>query len=220
MEILIAVAIVAGAYLFASIPWGLLIGRINGIDIRKQGSGNIGATNVTRTVGKGWGRLCFLMDFLKGLLPVLIAKKLTMTGSVSDPYQIVIASTALACVAGHMWSIYIGFKGGKGISTTAGLLMALTPYSVLIAGVVWAAVFFTSRYVSLASICAAVILPIAAVIFSVTGVQPQPGTVLGLLIFLAALAIFRHRSNISRLLNGTENRFDKKKKSAKKPEAV
>lgn len=98
--------------------------------------------------------------------------------------------------------------------------MALTPYAVLIAGVVWAAVFFTSRYVSLASICAAAILPIAAVIFSATGIQPQPGTVIGLLFFLAALAIFRHRSNISRLLKGTENRFDKKTKSAKKAEAA
>jgi glycerol-3-phosphate acyltransferase PlsY len=213
MKTAIPVIVIIVSYLFASIPWGLLIGKLRGIDIRKHGSGNIGATNVTRTVGKGWGRLCFLLDFLKGLLPILAVRHLIAQGFIDDPYHIVLAATALACVAGHMWSIYIGFKGGKGISTTAGLLLALVPYSLIPAAALWVIVFYTFRYVSLASICAAIFLPLAALTLSLLNIQPRPASVLVLLFFLGALAVFRHRDNISRLMNGTESRFDKKKKN-------
>lgn len=210
MGILIGVMILLGAYLLAAIPWGLVIGKFRGVDIRKVGSGNIGATNVTRTLGRGWGRLCFALDFLKGFVPVYVVGRLTAGGTVEDRGHILLALTALACVSGHMWSVYIGFKGGKGVSTAGGILLALSPFALVAAGAVWVIVFKISRYVSLASICAAAVLPPAAWILSLGGVTPLPGSVLVLLVFLAGLTIFRHRGNIARLRAGTENRFDRK----------
>jgi len=200
-----------GTYLFASVPWGLIIGKINGIDIREHGSGNIGATNVRRVLGKFWGRLCFLLDFLKGFLPVLAVKLLAVKGIVDDPHLLGIIIASAAAVCGHMWSIYIGFKGGKGVSTSAGILLAVAPLSLLVSGLAWLAVFFAFRYVSLASICAAAILPVMAVVFSSTKIQPLPATIIALLAVLAILTIVRHRSNIQRLIAGTENRFERKK---------
>ena len=192
------------SYLAGSIPFGYLIGRWNGKDIRTLGSGNIGATNVTRVIGKGWGRLCFALDFLKGFLPVLTVKLLT--GST------LYAAIAVFCtVIGHMLPVWLKFKGGKGVSTAGGAVMALSPLSVVCAAVVWVVTFLIGRYVSLASILAAVVLPFAAWGLTYAGFQLSL-PVLILLIFLAVLTVWRHRSNIQRLLNGTENRFDRKKK--------
>lgn len=207
-----AIAFLIASYLFASIPWGLALGKIKGIDIRKHGSGNIGATNVTRVLGKWWGRLCFLLDFFKGLIPVLIAVKLVRADIIHDKSGIFVCLVALTCVAGHMWSIFIRFKGGKGISTSAGVLLALSPYATLTCCGIWVAIFLYSRYVSLASIIAAGLLPVAAIIYWFAGVYPVQPAVLMLLIVIALLAIYRHRENIERLRNGTENRFSKKKK--------
>ena len=205
-------AFLIATYLFASIPWGFAIGKLKGIDIREKGSGNIGATNVTRVLGKWWGRLCFFMDFLKGLIPVLIAVKLVKAECISDKSGIFVCLVALTCVAGHMWSVFLKFKGGKGISTSAGALMALSPYATLTCAAVWIAVFLYSRYVSLASIIAAAALPMAATIYWFAGVWPLQPVVLVLLIVIALLSLIRHRSNIERLRSGTENRFVKIKK--------
>ena len=196
------------AYLIGSIPFGLLIGKLNGKDIRKEGSCNIGATNVTRVVGKWWGKLCFLCDFLKGFLPVFWV----MHACPGD--GVTIALTALAVVLGHVFPIYLGFKGGKGVSTAAGAALALSPLSVVIAGAVWVLVFLTSRYVSLASLAAALALPVSAWLLHFFAGFELPLPVGLLLILLAVLTFWRHRSNIGRLLNGTESRFERKKEDA------
>ena len=195
------------AYLIGSIPFGLLIGKLNGKDIRKEGSCNIGATNVTRVVGKWWGKLCFLCDFLKGFLPVFWVMR-TYPGE-----GLLIALTALAVVLGHVFPVYLGFKGGKGVSTAAGAALALSPLAVVIAGAVWVLVFLTSRYVSLASLAAALALPVSAWLLHFFAGFQLPLPVGILLILLAVLTFWRHRSNIGRLLNGTESRFERKKEN-------
>ena len=207
------------AYICGSIPWGYIIGKVNGIDIRTVGSKNIGATNVTRCVGKFSGKLCFLLDFLKGALPVLGAQYFLKN---LPPHQMVywVIGTLFAAVLGQMFPVFLKFRGGKGVSTAAGAIMALAPFPLLIALVVWVVVFFVSRYVSLASISAAAVLPIVAWVsylaeadFGKLGGIPLVSNSPLILIFLtlvAILAIVRHRSNIQRLLNGTENRFGKK----------
>lgn len=205
-----------GAFLIGGIPFGYIIGKLNGKDIRKEGSCNIGATNVTRVVGKWWGKLCFLLDFLKGAVPVTAAVLL----SKDDPYGILPAVTAFLVVAGHIWPVYLKFKGGKGVATAAGAFLPLSWAAIVTALIVWALVFLTTRYVSLASITAAVIFALTAVIFYI--IFPElslfPGYKTGVaclipIVLLSILTIVKHRSNIKRLLEGTENRFEKAKKN-------
>jgi glycerol-3-phosphate acyltransferase PlsY len=198
------------SYLFGSIPWGYLIGRLNGVDIRTVGSGNIGATNVTRSIGKWWGRLCFLLDLLKGFAPVFLLSLLLTKGIISDPCGFIQILAAFSAIVGHMFSIFMGFRGGKGISTIFGVLLGMSPLSFLVAGVVWVIVFLTSRYVSVASIAACAVLPVAATFFSYLNVQYHSCWVLAFLYLIGILAIIRHAGNIRRLINGTENRFSKK----------
>ena len=203
---------ILAAYLLGSIPWGFLIGRYYGVDVRKEGSKNIGATNVTRCVGKGAGKLCFALDFLKGALPVVAAQYFFNGGKC---FEYAVIATLFAVVIGHMFPVFLKFHGGKGVSTAAGAIMALTPIPLIIALVVWVVVFLVSRYVSLASIAAAAVLPIVAWIFYLIGFGSDLARSQGVLIFLtiiALLAILRHHANILRLLNGTENRFGKKEK--------
>ena len=204
-----------GAFLIGGIPFGYIIGKLNGKDIRKEGSCNIGATNVTRVVGKWWGKLCFLLDFLKGALPVTAAVLLTR----DDPYGILPAVTAFLVVAGHIWPVYLKFKGGKGVATAAGAFLPLSWAAIVTALIVWALVFLTTRYVSLASIIAAVVFALTAVIFYLLFPELSlfPGHKTGAaflipIVLLSILTIVKHRSNIKRLLEGTENRFEKAKK--------
>lgn len=198
------------AYLCGAVPWAYIIGKINGIDIRQHGSGNIGATNVRRVLGKKWGIPCFILDFLKGLLPVLAVRLLSNRIPELGTTAVVIA--VIMPIVGHNFSVFIGFKGGKGVSTSAGALAALVPWAVLAALAVWAGIFQVSRYVSLASICAAISLPAAAVIIAkLTGAEIDTAVVV-LLSVCAALTVIRHRENIVRLINGTENKFVKKKR--------
>lgn len=213
-EIYIYLALFFSAYLIGAIPWAFVIGKFNGIDIREHGSGNVGATNVRRTLGKKWAITCFFLDFLKGFLPVLMLKIL-VGNKVIPETDLGIIIVAFASVAGHMWPVYLKFKGGKGISTIAGILLALAPLSLLTAGIVWALFFYTTRYVSLASIAASLILPVSAISFTYLKIMPLERPELIMLTFLALLAIFRHRGNIKRLLKGTENKFEKKKKEDK-----
>ncbi len=195
------------SYLIGSIPSGYLVARSKGIDIRQRGSSNIGAANVARVMGKKWGYLVGFCDFLKGFLAVklgLIAAHFPLSPVLGG------VTAAIACILGHNYPIWLGFKGGKGIATSGGAILALLPPLVFVSGgVVWVAVFLISRYTSLASIIAAVVLPIAVLL-----IVAKTGTDFWLLlafsVLMAALAIWRHRGNIVRLLNGTENRFGKK----------
>jgi len=194
------------SYLIGSVPWGYLFARLKGVDIRQHGSGNIGTANVLRVMGKKWGYLVFLCDFFKGILSVKLGSLIAAYLLVNVGLGSVIA--ALACVLGHDYPIWLGFKGGKGIATLAGTVLSLFPPLVFVSfGVVWIAVFLISRYTSLASISAVVALPIAAYLIVAKTDLPL---LLGFSVLMAALAIWLHRANIARLLNGTENRFGRK----------
>ena len=181
------------AYLIGSVPTGFLWAKARGIDIRTVGSGNIGATNVMRTLGKGPGITVLLIDAAKGFLPVFLAK------GQGTPLQIV---CCVAVIAGHNWTCWLKFKGGKGVATTAGAMLAILPVPLLCGLAVWGVVFGLSRYVSLASICGAIALPVATWFW-----QPD---FFWLTVLLSVIIIYKHKSNIQRLLAGTENRGGKK----------
>ena len=205
------VTVVAG-YLLGSIPTGFLLARARGVDIRAVGSGNIGATNVVRALGKPAGAAVLLMDALKGWLavkaaaPVLCAWLAPAAGAQSREWFALCAG--IAAILGHNYTCWLHFKGGKGIATSAGVVLALVPAALLIILGTWIIVFALSRYVSLASIVAALVLPFA-VWFS-----GKSTTMIIVMAVLAALAIFKHKANIQRLLAGTENRFGKRNSMA------
>ena len=146
---LVLCASLCGAYLLGSVPFALLLGRLKGIDIRHVGSGNIGATNLTRTAGRHWGVLAFLLDFFKGLAPVLIIPLVhpfdvtTLLGLMKVHVQIL---AGMAAVLGHVWPIYLRFKGGKGVATTFGVMAGLLPIAALISGVAWGVTYLKSRF--------------------------------------------------------------------------
>jgi len=227
------------AFLVGSVPFGLLIARSRGIDIRAHGSGNIGATNVMRVCGKGPGITCLALDLLKGFLPVVLAVNLLpIEGrTIQVPVgflaawahvvpegkalaaQLAHIATALAAVLGHNHSPWVGFKGGKGVATSAGVLLALMPVGVLLLGLVWAVVFLSTRYVSIASMAAAVALPVLTLYGSWTHGRIQDGTwnkpLFVLAVLIAVMVVWKHRSNIQRLRAGTESRFAWKRGHAK-----
>jgi glycerol-3-phosphate acyltransferase PlsY len=196
------------SYLIGSIPSGYLVARSQGVDIRQHGSRNIGATNVLRVMGKKWGYLVFLCDSFKGFLAVKLGLLIAAHSLLSPVLGGVIA--AITCILGHNYTFWLGFKGGKGIATSSGVVLALFPITVICcAAFVWVVVFYISKYVSLASIAAAVVLPIAAfLILEKTG--REFWTLFGFSVLIAALGVWRHQSNIVRLMNGTESRFGKK----------
>ena len=189
------------SYLLGSIPTGFLWGNARGIDIRTIGSGNIGATNVMRTLGKGPGITVLLIDALKGFVPVFVAPRI-FHGLDRSALQIV---CCVAVIAGHNWTCWLKFKGGKGIATSAGALLAMLPLPLLCALGVWGVAFVIWRYVSLASIGAAVAVPVA------TWAITRDVTLLVFTAILGAVAIWKHKANIQRLLAGTENRIGAKK---------
>jgi acyl phosphate:glycerol-3-phosphate acyltransferase len=204
-------AIATVSYLLGSIPAGYLVGRMAGIDIRKAGSGNIGATNVTRVLGKRYGYPVFAMDFVKGLaaviLSILIAKHTHPGWSSPDLFGI---TAAVSSVIGHSFPVWLRFKGGKGVATSAGALFGLMPFAALVGALIWFVTFKLTRYVSVASITAAVTLPI--IIFVMTSLNPTHRK--GLFyssICLAGVVVLRHRSNLVGLMRGTEPRFQKRK---------
>ena len=195
-------------YVIGSTPFGFLAGKMKGIDIREHGSGNIGATNVLRVMGKGIGYPVFALDVLKGAVPVWLA---TLYAGMAEPAGLVPVLTCLATILGHNYTFWLGFKGGKGIATSAGALLPLMPVTILLAFVLWCTTFLTTRYVSVASIVAAVTLPTSILSQGlVAGHWQVPLLVLATLI--AVLAISRHRGNIQKLRAGTEHRFERKRK--------
>lgn len=190
-------------YLLGSLSSAIIVCKLMGLpDPRTQGSNNPGATNVMRIGGKKAAYTTFAGDFLKGLLPVLIAVLVTDTDATDA--DATVAGAALGAFLGHLYPLYFGFKGGKGVATLVGVLIGISPWIFLSFGVVWLAVLFSTGYVSLASILGAVLAAVTALL---TGYGK---TLVGVLMALAVLVIYRHRENIHRLRNGTENRFEKK----------
>ena len=188
------------AFLLGSIPTGYILARARGVDIRKVGSGNIGATNVLRHLGKPAGITVLLIDALKGF----VACKYPFTMQAPIDEQLLSMLAGVCAILGHNFTPWLKFKGGKGIATSAGVLLALFPAALGLILSVWLIVFFLSKYVSLASIVAAVVLPIA--VWALEGTKQK----VILATVLSALAIYKHRPNIQRLLKGEEHRFGKK----------
>lgn len=199
MNPLLGICVVLAGYLIGSISFAVIVARRQGVDIFTAGSGNPGATNVKRVLGAKWGNIVFALDALKGLLaagwPVLLAggsdAKLAILG-------------LLGALTGHSYSLFLKFRGGKGVATTMGGLLSIMPASLLIGLFVWLVVFYTSRVVAIASILFALSLPLSAAwLYQISGPRFLLGCILCLLI------VIRHRSNISRLLQGKENSFRK-----------
>lgn len=204
------------AYVVGSIPFGMMIAKAHGVDLRKAGSGNVGATNVGRVIGRKWGYACFLLDLAKGFLPAFIAVMVVRPDAGQSPTpleQAVWLGAGLGAILGHVFSFWLGFRGGKGVATALGVLLGVWPYFT-VAGLctfaVWIAVTLISRYVSLGSIVAAVaFLPLFAVFNWPIG-RYWPLVIFGAA--MAALIVVRHRGNIGRLIAGTENKIGQKKR--------
>ncbi len=197
-------------YLFGSFPSGYLIGRFAGVDVRKVGSGNIGATNILRVLGKRYGYTVFFLDAFKGFAAVRLVHFLVGRIPATREIAIYFATTAaVACIVGHAFPAWLRFKGGKGVATSAGAIFGLTPIAAFVVLIVWIVAFEVSRYVSVASIAAAIALPITVAALIFTGVMQ--GTFLFYVTFaLTVLVVWRHRSNFARLRAGTEQRFSRK----------
>tara|TARA_Y100000589_G_scaffold64115_1_gene55612 strand:- start:517 stop:1167 length:651 start_codon:yes stop_codon:yes gene_type:complete len=202
-------------YIAGSIPFSLLIGLAKGVDIRKHGSGNVGATNVGRVLGKPYGISCFLLDVLKGALPVALAGQFIDHSTVAGQWQWL--AVAIAPVMGHVCPIWLKFKGGKGVATGFGVLLGFWPTLTLPAIgtiVVWVICVLIWRYISLASVVGAMVLPIFLILITKLVHHQKVADVLPFLIvssLLCLLVVLRHRSNISRLLAGTESKVLQKK---------
>ena len=225
MPVLIYIVIALAAYLLGSVPFGFLAAKAKGIDIRSVGSGNIGATNAMRVLGKPAGIAVLLLDAAKGYLAVTLISPLVWNWLIPHYYgffryffdtpvknqMIFFVLAGIFAVLGHNYTCWLKFKGGKGIATTAGVYLALAPWALLIALVVFIVALLATRIVSVASMSGAVVLPAAV------WVMTPHNLFLGLVTTaLGALAIYKHKSNIQRLLAGTENRFGKKTSTPEK----
>jgi glycerol-3-phosphate acyltransferase PlsY len=218
---LTAAGLIIGAYLCGSIPFGLLVGMFRGVDIRTRGSGNIGATNAGRVLGRPFGVLVFALDMLKGLLPVAIAGAVLArlgagTIETAGPTRCLIwLGTAAGAIGGHMFPVHLGFKGGKGVATSLGVVLGIYPYYTLpglIAAALWVVVTLLTRYVSVGSMVAAVAFPVLFTASMLMGNARSQSLaeVWPLYVFcgiVAGLVIYRHRSNLRRLMQGTEPRI-------------
>ena len=223
MYLIFAPAII-GAYLLGSIPFGLLIAKAHGKDLRSIGSGNIGATNVSRALGRKWAYVCFVLDALKGMVPMLVTLSLTKPLSTPSQTEKVILLwlwLAVGCgaILGHIFPIYVKFRGGKGVATSLGVALGLWPYytfCALFAFAIWIVVVLIWRYVSLASIAASVTFPIVLIMAIVLKRGWDFVSLWPLLIAATAIplmVIIRHRENIKRLLAGSESKILKGKSS-------
>jgi glycerol-3-phosphate acyltransferase PlsY len=226
MEIEVIAAFVVIGYLLGSLPAGFLVARCKGIDIRKHGSGNIGATNVFRTLGKKLGIFVFVCDALKGVAAVVLAEEILSRHPIiwqsevihqADliketirfmPMSVAGIIAGVACILGHNFPVWLKFKGGKGVATSLGVVFGLVPLAGAVAFAIWGIVLFATGYVSLASIIGALAVP-ATVAFTARGSDRTP--LLVFTVLAALLIVLRHRANIQRLANGTENNFRKPK---------
>ena len=214
---LIFIPAIIGAYLLGSIPFGLLIAKAHGKDLRSIGSGNIGATNVSRALGRKWAYVCFALDVLKGMVPMLVIM------FIAKPAEVVMLLLWLlvgcAAILGHIFPIYLKFKGGKGVATSFGIALGLWPYytiGALFAIGTWVVVVLIWRYVSLASIVGSVIFPVVLILAIILKPDWDLYSLWPLLVAATAIplmVIIRHRENIQRLLAGTESKILKSKGS-------
>ncbi|MCC6501920.1 MAG: glycerol-3-phosphate 1-O-acyltransferase PlsY [Deltaproteobacteria bacterium] len=194
------IVFIIASYLIGSIPTGIVISRLMGKgDPRKAGSGNIGATNVGRTSGKLAGILTLLGDALKGGVPVFLAFQYY-------PESLFVSLVGLAAFLGHLFPVYLGFKGGKGVATGLGVMVVICPIATLLSAAVFAVVAYLKKYVSLASIIAAAMLPVFMSFF------PRGRNYVGMAVLVAVLVIIKHKDNIKRLVAGTENKIGGQKK--------
>lgn len=191
---------VAAAYFVGAIPFGLIIGMLRGIDIRRYGSGNVGATNTMRVAGKAAGIAALLLDIAKGIIAVTAVAPFFYELGVLVGRDLFFAMMALSAVCGHIWNIFLKFKGGKGVATTAGILMALYPRLFFIGIIVWITSLCLSKYVSLSSVVASLSLPIAAAIFG------YPWPAVGLCLTLFVICSYKHKGNLARIMKGEESR--------------
>ena len=206
------ISIIIISYLLGSIPTAYIFGRfLKGIDIRKFGSGNVGATNAFRVLGRGWGITILALDILKGFLPVIILGNIFTKQLDLAQAQNIFIAIGLGCICGHNWTIFLGFKGGKGVATTLGVLSALAlkiPGLSIVLGLtilIWFTSFFIVRIISLSSLLAAISFPLFTILFRQSSVVILLGTL------LAIFVILRHKSNIKRLLEGKESRLSFRK---------
>ena len=196
---------VAIGYLSGSLPWGLWLGRwFRGVDVRSVGSGNLGATNVYRALGPALGITTLVLDMLKGALPVWVMGALPFADRFPGGAEWCRLAVGFSAIAGHVWTLFAGFRGGKGVATTAGVLLALSPVAFLAFGIVFVLTVALTRYISLGSILGAVTFAVALGLLSPAGVA-SPTFGFGALV--ALLVVARHRENIARLVRGEERRF-------------
>lgn len=195
------------SYLAGSIPTAYIFGRLlKGIDIRNYGSGNIGATNALRVLGKGPGITVLVIDILKGFLPVLLLGGFILTKTAFKP-ELTLIFLGISCICGHIWTLFLNFNGGKGIATTLGVLIAIAckisglSLVLWLAVFTWLLVFLVFRYVSLASVISAITLPFYMAIFGQSKIMLLTG------IILSCFAIYRHKENVRRLIAGTEKKL-------------
>ena len=215
---MLVVGSITVAYLLGSIPFGLLIAKARGVDLRKTGSGNIGATNVTRVLGKKLGVVCFILDACKGLLPsvwtlLLVEPRFLAAGHSELMFHWLWLATGCVAILGHVFPVYIGFRGGKGVATSFGVALGIWPYftcSALISISLWAWVAMKSRYVSLASVIASMAFPVF-LLGSIAFVPPWtlealwPLLIIG--IAIPAVVAMRHQRNIKRIMTRSEDKI-------------
>lgn len=208
---MMVIAAVVGAYLLGAIPFGLVLGRLRGVDIREHGSRNIGATNAGRVLGRKWGYLCLALDILKGFGPALTASLLfNHHAELTTPQsQLVVLAVAVAAVLGHVYPIYLKFKGGKGVATTIGVALGIWPHftvTILIAVVGYAIGRYTTGKVSIGSLTLAVLFPVAFAVYLLVRGLPfvENWPLQTAAVLLGLMIIVRHRENIRRLLHGEE----------------
>ena len=203
--LLALLACVAIGYVAGALPWGLWLGRwFRGVDVRRMGSGNLGATNVYRSLGAALGIATLALDMLKGALPVWLVGASPLAAAFPGGAEWCRLAVGFSAIAGHVWTVFAGFRGGKGVATTAGVLLALSPLAFLAFGVVFVATVAVTRYISLGSILGAVTFAAALALLSPRGVA-SPTFAFGALV--AVLVVARHRENIARLARGEERRF-------------
>ncbi len=202
--------IIPAAYLLGATPFAMIIARAHGVDIRSVGSGNVGATNLSRACGRKWGYVCFGLDVCKGLVPMLAAGAFVEEVTAANLWLWL--GTGCSAVLGHVFPVYLKFKGGKGVATSLGFLLGLFPYYTVPGGaafVLWAALVLVFHYISLASVAAAVFFPAALAVFIALVDDyyfTQLWPLLVVAVIMAGLVVFKHRTNIKRLLDGTESK--------------
>jgi glycerol-3-phosphate acyltransferase PlsY len=208
----VAWAFVASAFLLGSIPFGLLIGRLRGVDLRTVGSGNIGATNAARAMGRGMGLVVYLLDVAKGLVPVLLVGRWLDDPVLGAPVlgagarELAQGATGLAAVLGHCFTPWLAFKGGKGVATACAAVVAVEPLAFVAGGFAWLLVRATTGWVGLASMAMCAVFPLAWILLHRSAPQPLAAGLVGAWSAIALLVVARHRANIARMLAGTEPR--------------